>query len=481
MSQPVRSVASFDLERELGRGGMGVVWLGRDRRLGRQVAVKMLRDEGDPTARERLLREARVAASVNHPNVCQVYEVGEDGGVLYIAMELLEGRSLAERMAEGALPLGECVSILAEVLAALGTIHERGLVHRDVKPSNVFLTSYGAKLLDFGLARGDDAGGLDETRQALTNEGTTVGTPRYMAPEQWRGGRVGPAADLWAAGVLLYEMLSGGPAFTGRSFGELYEAIVQREPPALSGGPAAVAADRVVQRALQKRPEERFPSAQAMADAVRSQAPGSGPVGAAEFRSLTRLIVLPFRSLRPDPDTDFLSVSLPDAISGALASIDSLVVRSRVSAVSAAEDPDLPTIAREAGVDAVVTGTLLRDGGRVRVTAQLLEAPAGTVMWSRNVEGVLGDLFALQDSIVHEILDSLTLKLSRGEEERLERGAAATARAYELYLRGNQVAVSSVQESGLLAARDFYRGCLKLDPGYAPAWARVARVYRVLS
>jgi TolB-like protein len=211
---------------------------------------------------------------------------------------------------------------------------------------------------------------------------------------------------------------------------------------------------------------------------ARAPADAAGPVRA---RSLARLIVLPFRSLRPDAETDFLAVSLPDAISGALASIDSLVVRSRISAPASAEAPDLKAIARDAGVDAVVTGTLLRDGERVRVSAQLLEAPSGTVMWSRTVEGALGDLFALQDSIVHEILDSLTVKLSRGEEERLGRGAAATARAYELYLRGNQVAVSWVQESGLLAARDLYRACLDVDPEYAPAWARVARVYRILA
>lgn len=479
MNEGARNIATFELERELGRGGMGVVWLGRDRRLGRRVAVKMLRDTGDPLARERLLREARAAASISHPHVCQIYEVGEETGVLYVAMELLEGESLGQKLTGGALSLDESIPVLLEVLSALEVIHERGLVHRDVKPSNIFLTAYGAKLLDFGLARfgREDP---DPEQMALTQPGTILGTPRYMAPEQWRGASVGPEADLWAVGVIFYEMLSGRPGFVGASVGEIYEAIVHREPPALSGGPAIVAADRVVQRALEKRPEHRFASAAAMSEAVEAlRRPGATePVRA---RQTTRLIVLPFPSLRSDPEIDFLSVSLPDAISAALASIDTLVVRSRLSSSAAAAGADIRTISREAGVDAVVSGTLLRSGQRVRVAAQLVEAPSGTVRWTETVEGALEDLFALQDSIVHQILASLTVTLSGPEEGRLERGAPADARAYELYLRGNELAVSWVQESRLLTARDLYRSCLDHDAGYAPAWARLARVYRVLS
>lgn len=480
MSGPARSIATFELERELGRGGMGVVWLGRDARLDRRVAVKMLRDDGDPVARERLLREARAAASINHPNVCQVYEVGEEDGVLFIAMELLEGEALGDRLRQGPLSLEESLPTVLDVLSALEVIHERALVHRDVKPSNIFLTPYGAKLLDFGLAR-NRSGELDDTHLALTQAGSAVGTPRYMAPEQWRGGAVGPAADLWALGVVLYEMLSGRPAFEGTSVGELCNAILHREPAALYGGPSIVAADHVVQRALEKTPTKRFGSAAAMAEAVKAAAAPDGRSGPVRARQTRRLIVLPFRSLRADPEIDFLSVSLPDAISGALASIDSLVVRSRLSASTDGGEVEIRRIAQDAGVDAVVTGTVLRSGERVRVAAQLVEAPSGTVLWSKNVEGAIGDLFALQDSIVHEILASLTIPLSLQEENRLERGAPTSPRAYELYLRANEVAVSWVQESRLLAARDLYRSCLDQEPGYAPAWARVARLYRVLS
>jgi len=476
-----RRIASFQLERELGSGGMGVVWLGRDVRLGREVAVKMLREPGDPDARERLLREARAAASINHPNVCQVYEVGEEDGALFIAMEHLDGEPLQDRLARGPLALNESARTLLDILSALETIHGRDLVHRDVKPSNVFLTPHGAKLLDFGLARiGSEA--FAETRQALTRPGTALGTPRYMAPEQWAGETAGPEADLWAAGVILFEMLSGKPAFDGTSIGELYEAITRSEPPALAGGPAIVAADRVVQRALEKQPRHRYRTAIAMAEDVRalasSPATASSPTVA---RATTRLIVLPFRVLRPDPNVDFLSVSLPDAISGALASIDSLVVRSRHSAGTSTADTSLREIAKEAGVDAVLSGTLMCAGGRVRVAAELAEAPSGTVRWSKTVDGTMEDLFALQDSIVHEIIDSLTITLSAPEKGRLEKGTPANPRAYELYLRGNDVGVSWIRESSLLQARDLYRAALDQEPGFAPAWARLARVYRVMS
>ncbi|MBZ0266727.1 protein kinase, partial [bacterium] len=350
-----------------------------------------------------------------------------------------------------------------------------------VKPSNIFLTRHGAKLLDFGLARiGSEA--FANTQQVLTRPGTALGTPRYMAPEQWSGTTAGPEADLWAAGVVLFEMLAGRPAFDGTSIGELYEAITNREPPALSGGPAIVAADRVVQHALEKQPQHRYRTAIAMAEDVRALA--SSPASASSpalARATLRLIVLPFRVLRPDPDIDFLSVSLPDAISGALASIDSLVVRSRRSAATSVEDSSIRAIAKEAGVDAVLSGTLMCAGGRVRVAAELAEAPSGTVRWSKTVDGTLEDLFALQDSIVREILDSLTISLSAPERGRLERGTPADPRAYELYLRGNDVAVSWIRTASLLQARDLYRAALDAEPGYAPAWARLARVYRIMS
>src|SRR5919108_752230 len=210
-------VGHYVIERKLGQGGMGVVYAARDERLERSVAVKMMSSLGqDETARKRFWREARAAASVNHPNICQLYEIGEDGGELFIAMELLEGEPLSERLQRGPLTVSEMVPIGLAILAALSPLQARGIVHRDLKPSNVFLTPHGVKLLDFGLARPSDPAMARSLSSAvnLTQKGMMVGTPRYMAPEQVTGEPLDARTDLFAAGAILFEMLAGRPAFT---------------------------------------------------------------------------------------------------------------------------------------------------------------------------------------------------------------------------------------------------------------------------
>src|SRR5262245_41025193 len=235
---------------------MGIVYEARDERLGRPVALKMiLPAAADPSARERLRREARTAALIGHPHVCQVFEVGEDAGDLYVAMELLEGEPLSTRLAKGPLPVGDAVRTALEVLSALEALHARGILHRDLKPSNVFLTPHGAKLLDFGLALPLAGGGTTDDR--LTMTGTLVGTPQYMAPERWTNeGEVGPEADLFAVGAILFEMVTGRPAFGGRSPIDVAHAVLHEPAPALTGD-GIEALDRVVSTALAKDPSAR--------------------------------------------------------------------------------------------------------------------------------------------------------------------------------------------------------------------------------
>ncbi|MDP9323318.1 MAG: serine/threonine protein kinase, partial [Acidobacteriota bacterium] len=258
-------IGRYAIERKLGEGGMGVVYAARDDRLERTIAVKTLSaPASDETARQRLWREARAAASVNHPNVCQIYEVGEDGGRLFIAMELLEGEALAERLRRGPLSPSDALPIGLGMLAALSALHTRGIVHRDLKPSNVFLTVHGVKLLDFGLARPELNGALSPAA-GLTRTGIVMGTPRYMAPEQVTGDAVDTRSDLFAAGAILFEMLAGRPAFSGRTIVEVLHATRYEQPPALTGSPAVAAVDRVIRRAMAKRPAERPASAEAMA------------------------------------------------------------------------------------------------------------------------------------------------------------------------------------------------------------------------
>ncbi len=462
---------------KLGEGGMGVVYAARDDRLHRTIALKTMSSvANDETARKRFWREARAAASVNHPNVCQIYEIGEDGGVLFIAMELLEGEVLSDRLRRGPLSAGQALPIGLGILAALSALHSRSIVHRDLKPSNVFLTSHGVKLVDFGLARPELEESLN-TVTGVTRAGMVVGTPRYMAPEQAVGDIVDARSDLFAAGTILFEMLAGRPAFSGRSVVEVLHATRYEQPPALTGSPAVAALDRVIRRALAKRPEERPPSADAMAEELRAVSGIDTQETAVLAQTLTRLVVLPFRVLKPDSETDFLAFSLPDAISTSLSANRSLVIRSSaVAARFAGDTPDLKALAADADVDRVVMGTLLRSGEQLRVTAQLVEAPNGTLVTSQTVQSSMGDLFGLQDDIARRIVDALSLPLS-GTTPLPTPDRPHDARAYELYLRANELARTL---EGLSGARDLYQQCLGLDSQFAPAWARLGRCHRVM-
>jgi serine/threonine protein kinase/tetratricopeptide (TPR) repeat protein len=470
-------IGHYAIAHKIGEGGMGIVYAARDERLHRTVALKTMSSLAkDETARKRFWREARAAASVNHPNICQIYEIGEDDGQLFIAMELLEGEVLSDRLQRGALSAAEAMPIGLGMLAALSALHARGIVHRDLKPSNVFLTPHGVKLLDFGLARPDVEESFN-TATGVTRAGMVVGTPRYMAPEQAMGQTVDARSDLFAAGAILFEMLAGRPAFAGRSIVEVLHATRYEQPPALTGSPAVAAVDRVIRRALAKRPEERPGSADAMAEELRSVGGLDRSDNATLAHALTRLVVLPFRVLRSDPETDFLAFSLPDAISTSLAGIPSLVLRSNaVAARFAGETPDLKVLAAEADVDRVVMGTLLRAGDQLRVAAQLVEAPSGTLLTSHTVQSSLGELFRLQDDIAHRVAEALSLPLA-GMTPTPTPDAPHDARGYELYLRANDLARTY---DGLPGARDLYQQCLELDSRFAPAWARLGRCYRVI-
>ncbi len=332
------------------------------------------------------------------------------------------------------------------------------------------------KLLDFGLARA----GTDVTAtvaDGLTEAGLVVGTPGYMAPEQVRAEAVDARTDLFAAGAILFEMLAGRPAFGGQTSIDILHAALHEQPPALAGSPSVAACDRIIRRALAKRPADRPSSADDMAGDLRAVQPLGGEDATVRVQAMTRLVVMPFRVLRPDAESDFLAFSLPDAIAMSMSGIDSLVVRStaKVAGLEAAH-PDLKLIAAEADVDRVVLGSLLRAGDQLRVTAQLVEAPSGTLVATHIVQSSLGDLFQLQDDIAHRLVEALSLPLAAGSPTPQPR-PPRDARAYELYLRGNEL---SRTYQGLPRARDLYRESVEADSGFAPAWAQLGRCHRVI-
>ena len=478
MSSPAPSrIGRYVIERKIGEGGMGIVYAARDERLDRTVALKTIRGASDDTARKRLWREARAAAGISHPNVCQLYEVDETDDGLVLAMELLDGEPLGARLARGPLSPADSSSLALQALDALEALHGRGLIHRDLKPSNLFLTPRGVKLLDFGLAR-PVSGSFGAETTLLTEAGVIVGTPNYMAPEQVRGEALDARADLFSIAAMLFEMLSGRLAFSGATMIDVLHAVLHEQPPALSGGAMVAGLDRVIHKALQKQPADRYESALAMTAAIRDVMAVRDSVNAPATRPMTRLIALPFRVLRPDAETDFLAVSLPDAITMSLTGTPNLLVRS--SAAASRVDPhapDLRKLASDADVDVALMGTILRAGTRLRATAQLVETPGGTVMWSHSSQHALDDVFAMQDELVAGIVGSLSQSLGGPESRVGGRDVPRSSAAYELYLRANQLARDW---DHIGEARDVYQQCVALDSQFAPAWAGLGRCQRVL-
>ena len=469
-------IGSYRITGKLGEGGMGVVFSAHDTRLNRAVALKLIRTSPDQeNLRKRFLREGQAAARVNHPNICLLYDIGEEQGNPFLVMELLEGEPLAARVARGPLPVPEAVQVSLGMLAALSALHRSQILHRDLKPSNVFLSAHGVKLLDFGLAKpvagADDPDGVTETD--ITKEGMIAATPRYASPEQVTGRALDARSDLFSCAAVLFEMLTGKCAFPGESALQIFHAILHEAPRSLGGSPAASAIDRVLHRALAKNPDSRYQSADEMAADLRAVLRVEDSSPRIETRSVRRLIVLPFRALRSDPDTDFLAFSLPDAIAASLAGLSALVVRSSLAAAKfAGPAPDLKEIARDADVDVVLTGTLLRAGAQLRLSTQLVEAPSGTLIWSKTSQVELRDIFQLQDSLVNAVVESLALPLTAGEVQRLSHDAPANASAYDLYLRANELGRNWRE---IPAAIELYEQCVAKDPGYAPAWARLGR------
>jgi serine/threonine protein kinase len=463
--------------RRLGEGGMGVVYEAEDERLGRRVALKVLRtDTADPHARERLVREARVAAGVSHPLICQVFELGDWNGRPFIAMELIEGKPLAAQLAGGPLAPGAALRIAMAVAEALAALHARGIVHRDLKPSNIFLSASGVKVLDFGLAQ-PVGPAVDRAGTRLTLAGMFVGTPQYASPEQLTGALVDERSDIFSLGVVVFEMLAGRTPFSGATLPALAHAVMFESPPVLTGSAAATAADRILHRALAKAPAERYATAAELAHDLRGALALVDSGQTAEARPMLRLAVLPFRLLKPDPEIDYLGPSLAEALAGSLAGLESLVLRSTLkSARWAQPSVDLGALAADLAVDVVVTGTLLRLKDRVRVSAELLSVPSGDRWWSHTRDVPTDDVLELYDDLAGRIVASLPL--TRRDHDRRPPARAASGRAFDLYLRGMQLR----GEAGRWReAHAYFEECLAIDPSFAPAWAERGRLERVMA
>ena len=472
--------ARFQLREKLGEGATSEVFAAYDKNLRRHVAIKLFKklDRGgvSATLKERFLVDARAAAGMSHPNIVTIYDAGSFGEGIAIVMELIKDslRKLLDRVPQ--LPLDTALAIGAQVADGLRCLHSSGIFHRDIKPSNILLGPGNlAKIGDFGLAH--------LPMSDLTGNGTIIGTPRYMSPEQIQGRALDARSDLFAMGATLYEMLAGSPAFAGRTHVDVLHATLHETPAALGGSRTIESVNRILQRLLAKNPHDRPASASAAADDLKGCLTLGDVEDVPRARAMTWLVVLPFRVLRPDSETDFLAFSLPDAIASSLAGLRSLGVRSTAGAARfVSGEIDFARIAAEAHVDLVMTGTLLRAGDAIRVTTQLVGAPGGDVLWSHAAHATLRDVFQLQDDLVQRIVSSLSLPLTAREQQLLKHDVPANPTAYEFYLRANQVqqqaTLASLDAASL--ARDLYLQSVDADPLYAPTWANLGRCYRVL-
>jgi len=467
----------YEIVAPLGSGGMGNVYRARDARLERDVAIKVLPEMLAQGAqrRERFWQEARAAAQVTHPNVCRLYDVAEEQEHLLLVMELVEGRTLAQCIQDGPVPVRYAAQIILGVLSALDAFHKAGIIHRDLKPDNILLSPSGAKILDFGIAKHvqDESANPGGETLAATMPGEFLGTPRYASPEQFRGETVDARSDIFAVGAILFEMLSGRCAFVGSTFGEIAHSVLQVSPPALMGSPAIVTMGRIVHRALARAPKNRYAGAEQMAEDVRASLLMEGIETKAHAQTLQRLMVLPFRLLRPSDEIGFLCHSLPEAISVSLAGVENLIVRSSLAAAQYAHDaPDFQRIGKEAEVDVILTGALLPVAEQLRLTAQLVEVPSGTLLWSHSCQATVKELLELHDDLVRRVVDALLPSLSVKEQAALHQDGSVSPAAYRLYLQANE---SSRNWQELPAVIEMYEQCVSMDPNYAPAWARLGR------
>ena len=428
----------YEIVALIGAGGMGEVYRAHDPRLGRDVAIKVAREQFS----DRFLREARAVASLNHPHICTLYDVGPN----YLVMEHIDGAPLA-----GPLTPEETLRVGLQIASALAEAHRKGVVHRDLKPANILLTASGVKLLDFGLAKLERA--PDEATVTATAAGTVLGTAAYMAPEQALGTHADSRSDIFSFGSVLYEMLSGRRAFQGDSAVAVMAAVVSTEPLPLRAAPSLA---QVVTRCMRKAPAERFANALEVEAALRR----------VDLREATKpsIAVLPFVNLSPDKENEYFSDGLTEEIINVLAHVSGLKVIARASAFTfRGKESDFRAIADTLGVSTILQGSVRRSGSSIRITAQLIGAEDGSLLWSERYSRELVDVFAIQDDIAAAIAAALELRLA-GQAS--VRRYTPTLPAYDARLKARFHEQRLTPES-MAKARTCFEQAIALDPDYA--------------
>jgi non-specific serine/threonine protein kinase len=511
-----QTIAHYRVLRRLGGGGMGEVYLAEDTRLGREVALKFLAPDArqDAESRARLMREARAASALRSPNIAVTYDVGEHDGSLFIAMEYVEGENLADRISRGPLAVHDAVDVAAQLADALDDAHAHHIIHRDIKSANLIQTRRGlVKVLDFGLAKIDvptsAASRLESAPLLLTSPGLVVGTVSYMAPEQLLGGEMDQRADLFSAGVVLYEMLAGRLPFVGGSLAELSDNILHQQPLPLTRLNHAVSREleAIVGKALEKNPAYRYQSArelhvdlQRLARRLEAADTGttamfvrhSNPLPAASLSSHTAsgersIAVLTFANVTREASDDWIGTGIAETVTADLKNVPRVTVIGRAQifemlknfpAGDAGDDRLAIEIGRRLGAWWVVAGAYQRLGQRIRITAHLVEVLTASLIHTVKIDGRIDDIFELQDRVVFELSRSLDVKLGKDAADAIERDETRSIDAFEAYSRG-VLNLRSAGRDAIDRAIALFERAVEIDPAYAAAWSALGGAYNI--